>query len=257
MAFAVFSRGNSNVATSTTTIAANAATNSGGAIADIIKARQSHDVWVNGAYKTSNAELYNILASCLDAYNRMAGKHEQIAAFKAECELKGIKFKKTTPMLARIVAYVFGTDRRRVSGYARVLMRAYADKVDPATLHTWLADAGGVEEVRAKASGGMTTAQRSKVNARAAIASAPALKAVAKVANAGLQMQDADTPYVTALARVTANGTVEVLTFITDEHVVKATLAAYGSKLTADKRADARLNAAVSTANAIANVQAA
>lgn len=254
MSFNVFSRDNANVKTTTATVVNS---NAGNAVADIINARQQHHVWFNGSYKSSNAELYNILATCLDAYTRMSGKYEQIAAFRAECEQAGLKFKKTTPIINRIVQYVFGADRRRVSGYARVLGRAYADKIDPAELHTWIAEQHGIEEIKAKASGGITTAQRNKQNAKAGIVAAPALKALAKVANAGLQMQDADTPYVAALGRVTANGAVEVLTFITDESVVKAALAAYGAKLTVTTAADARVDADVSTANAIASAIAA
>lgn len=244
--------GNANTAATSATVTSTAGSNAGNAVADIIKARAAHDVWFNGSYKTANAELYNILAACLDAYMRMAGKHEQVKAFRAECELKGLTFKKTTNLLTRIVAYVFGTDRRRVSAYARVLAVAYAQKLDPATLHTWLAQQGGVEEVRAKASGGMTTTQRKKDRVNKAVAAAPALKAVAKVSNAGLQIADAPTPYVAALGRVKADGTVEVLTFVTDETAIDAVLAAYGAKLTVAVQKDARVTAAISTTDAIA-----
>lgn len=249
--------GNNNVVTTKATKVASAGSNAANAVNDIINARKEHDVWFNGAFKKSNAELYNLLAKCLDAYCRMAGKHEQIAAFRAECEQKGIKFKSSTPVLNRVVGYVFGTDRRRVSAYARVLAVAYNEKVDPIKLHTWIAEQGGVEEVKAKAVSGMTTAQRTNERVNKAKDKAPALKAVTTVKNANVDMKDAATPYVAAIGRVTANGSVEVLTFITDENVVKAALAAYGAKLTEAELANARLSAAVSTANAIAATVAA
>ena len=249
----IFSNNTNVAATSATVATAAASSNAANAVADIIAARAAHDVWYNGSYKASNAELYNILAKCLDAYMRMAGKHEQVAAFRAECEQKGLKFHNGTPVLNRIVAYVFGkSDRRRVSAYARVLGVAYADKQDPTTLHTWIAGQGGIEEIKAKASGGMTTTQRIKQRVEKATAAAPALKPVAKISNAKVQMDDAASPYVVGLARVTANGAVEVLTFINEEKAVDAALAAYGAKLTAAEQTDARVNKAVSTANAMA-----
>ncbi|MBW8618132.1 MAG: hypothetical protein KGO21_05455 [Hyphomicrobiales bacterium] len=182
--------------------------NLGSPVTDIIAVRAAHDEWFAGAYARLNSELYWLLAKCLDAYQRMCGKRPQLEAFRAECTNAGFKFKKTTGLLGRVVRYVFGADRRCVSAYARVLEVVVKEDphFDPAKLHIWIADRGGIEEVRTGSAKRLTAKQNMEANVAVATSAATAATPFTVIEGAQLDMTEATTTFVAALARTTADG---------------------------------------------------
>lgn len=232
-------------------VIAPATSNIGSPVADLVAARAASNTWRNGAYATSNQELYGILRTCLTSYAHMSGKYEQVAAFKAQCALANLKFTKNTPLINRVVEFVFGGKGKRVSSYARVLARAHADKIDPMNLHIWIADEGGIEQIRAKQAGRLTTKQRAEAYITKGLVAAHALKVQNAVKFDNLNMVDADTPYVAVLARVNANGLVELLAPINDKTVVDAALAAYGAETVKAAAASLKQSEIASTNDAV------
>ena len=248
-----------DIAAVTTANAAPAAkSNAGMPVEDVIAIRKDHDEWVVGAYARSNAALYTLMARCLDAYQRMVGKPAQISAFHMECERAGLSFKKTTGVLQRIVSFVFaGAGRRRTSAYARVLVRAHATNIVPDELHIWIAREGGVEEIRGKTAKGPTAKQKMDANVAVATSAIAAATPFTVIQGAKLDMTEASTTFVAALARTTADGSLEVIGFVTDKAAVNAVMAAYGEKVTVKGTADARVTDADSKVEALAAAAAA
>ena len=216
---------------------ANAATsakrtsNSAFALDDLIALRDKHDAWLNGTYKASNDELYSLLAMCLDIYERMTGKRTLISAFATECARLGLKFKKTTPLIHRIVKYIFGADSKRASRYAAVLSAAQAVPVESIRLHTWIAGEGGIEEIRAKQTGRASPAARAKLNKSKGEAAARSASTQQTYDVPNFSIKDAESPYVAVLARVNDAGVIELIAPIADERAVEAVLAAYGASV--------------------------
>lgn len=208
---------------------------------DLVTLRDAHDVWFNGAYKASNEELYKLLARCLEIYQRMTKKRAQIAAFEVECANRGLKFKKTTSLLYRIVKYVFCADNKRVSRYALVLTvaQAEAEPVDPMNLHIWIANKGGIEEIQAAKTGRVSKAARAKADKSTGIAVAGTASAQQTyTAPAGFSIRDSASPFVAVLARMNDAGLIELIAPIADVHAVDAVLAAYGAAVTTDSKAN-------------------
>lgn len=87
------------------------------------------DAWFNNAYKTSNDQLYALLAKCYGFYEQLktgedsAKLRKELDAYITE---KYYKFSAGSHTLTKIVKCVFGADRRRVSAYSIVLRTALA-----------------------------------------------------------------------------------------------------------------------------------
>lgn len=222
--------------------------NVGNPIDDLVDLRKKQNIWREGSFKTSNLELYNMLGESLDIYNRINSKPAMVNAFRSETERAGLRFKRTTSLINRIVRYVFGADSKRASGYARVLTRAHLDGIEPLRLPSWIAAAGGVEEIRAKQSGRVSPAERVAQNKLRGETEAKHLPVLQTVRVPDFALTDAASSYVTMLARVTSTGAIELLAPIVDERVVDAALASYGARL-ADKDKANAVEASVSAAN--------
>jgi hypothetical protein len=107
--------------------------------------------WENGAYRTSNQVLYQVLADCL-AYSgeltvSMAKlRNSALANFYKE---RGYKYKEDAPLVTRVVRAVFGdVNRRRISTYSLVLRQAQKENIAYANLANWIEERGGVQEIR-------------------------------------------------------------------------------------------------------------
>lgn len=109
--------------------------------------------WESTAYRTSNQQLYSVLADCL-AYggdlpiDQAKARNAELAEFFSS---RGYSVKSDSPLLTRIVKAVFGNvDRRRISTYSLVLRTAKADEILPKDLAQWIEDSGGIQEVKLK-----------------------------------------------------------------------------------------------------------
>jgi hypothetical protein len=107
--------------------------------------------WEQGAYRTSNLELYNVLAECLLFAGELpvAESKQRSAALEIFFKERGYKYKKDSHIIARVVRAVFGNiDRRRISTYVLVLRQAQKSKVEATQLAQWIEDGGGIQEIK-------------------------------------------------------------------------------------------------------------
>jgi hypothetical protein len=123
------------------------------------------ELWEQNAYRTSNDQLYSLLAKCYQMYKAMGFDTDEAKALrdglKTYIDLKGYKFVKSTHTLNKIVQCVFGVDRRRVSAYGIVLRTALANNIAVDGLADYIREKGGVEEVRlAKSPNATSPAQK-------------------------------------------------------------------------------------------------
>ena len=107
--------------------------------------------WEQGAYRTSNLELYGILSSCLGfcgilPFDQHKQRNEALEKF---FKAHDYKYNEESPLPTRVVKAVFGNiDRRRVSTYSLVLRQAIKEKVSLLDLPTWIEERGGVQEIK-------------------------------------------------------------------------------------------------------------
>jgi hypothetical protein len=107
--------------------------------------------WEKGAYRTSNLELYSMLAECLLFAGELpvAESKQRSAALEVFFKERGYKYKKDSHITARVIRAVFGNiDRRRVSTYVLVLRQAQKSNVEPSQLAQWIEDGGGIQEIK-------------------------------------------------------------------------------------------------------------
>jgi len=131
------------------------------------------ELWEHNAYRTSNEQLYALLARCYGLYKLMEEKTDEATLLRKSLNdyinLKGLVFTKGTHTLTKIVKCVFGADRRRVSAYSIVLRHALAKQLEQKGIADFIRDNGGVEEIRLqKAANAMTPKQKAE-QARAAV----------------------------------------------------------------------------------------
>jgi hypothetical protein len=219
--------------------------------------------WQDNAFRTSNEQLYVILQKCYQTYKAMGGDSVEAIAlrdgFKDYINTTGVKFKKSTHTIAKIVQCVFGQDRRRVSAYSIVLRTALDEKIGVFEFPAFVRGKGGVEEIRlAKSPNAMT------VKSKAAVATdAVASKSLGVFASAQLgQLLDAGKVGTNTVLVGTwqADGSVVVRAVVESEGVLNAALASYYSAIKAEVVAAAVAQEAANDANlkqdAIANAAA-
>lgn len=128
------------------------------------------EAWFNNAYRTSNDQLYALLAKCYDFYFQLKesenGKKLR-EGFDEHINAKGYTFSSGSHTLVKIVKCVFGADRRRVSAYGIVLRTALQKNLPSDQVAAFIAESGGVEEIRlARAPNAMTGKQKAEVSAQ-------------------------------------------------------------------------------------------
>jgi hypothetical protein len=107
--------------------------------------------WEGGAYRTSNLELYGILAECLGYAGELTFAESKLrnTALEEFFKSRGYKYNAETPVASRVIKAVFGNiDRRRVSTYSLVLRQAIKEKVSPLSLASWIEEKGGIQEIK-------------------------------------------------------------------------------------------------------------
>ena len=159
MTAVVSSNTNATVVTTKAVAKSNTAKDLNTQLDSLCKVREE---WELGAYKTSNDQLYEILARCLDIYQQLRDDLNQRKQFKQRLdalkEKNLIVFNESTNLPTRIVRYVFRNNGKRSFAYAKALIAANEAKVDSLGLSRWIADNGGVEQVRRTPKNGVTPA---------------------------------------------------------------------------------------------------
>ena len=191
--------------------------------------------WEQGAYRTSNSELYAVLAECLSYCGELVLEQakERSAALERFYKERGYAYKKEAPLVTRVIRAVFGNiDRRRVSTYSLVLRQAQKAKVQFADLAQWIEDNGGVQEIRL---GRSATYISPKAKAEITKASLAGRKSFIGVAKSELLSFVADADFMgeacVLLAEQQADGSFGIRAVLRNEGVVNAAyVALYGKQ---------------------------
>jgi hypothetical protein len=189
--------------------------------------------WETTAYRTSNQQLYAVLADCL-AYGQalpVAESKQRTKDLEKFLEERGYVVKNDSPLLTRVVKAVFGNvDRRRISTYSLVLRSAQKEGITADKLADWIEQRGGVQEVRLSRSATYVSPKAKAEQAKSTLGSLPNL-AVAKDKLAEL----ADADYVgcecVLLAKQQADGSFHIKALTRSGTAVNAALTAlYGEQ---------------------------
>lgn len=110
--------------------------------------------WEATDYKKANDGLYSLLASCLEVFKSKfvdaddSDKRTLRGDLTARLTADGVRVQRNTTTLTMFVRFVFGSDRKRAHGYTYVLKAAISYDISAASLPNWIAEQGGIEEVR-------------------------------------------------------------------------------------------------------------
>ena len=128
---------------------AKAITNVREAITKLIADKQA---WEASAYRSSNEQLYALLARCYSIYVLMTANRSTAAQLRDELNAylksQNATVSHSAHTITKIVKCVFGADRRRVSAYSIALRAAIAANISVSNLPAFIRDKGGVEELR-------------------------------------------------------------------------------------------------------------
>jgi hypothetical protein len=190
------------------------------------------DNWERTDFKKANDGLCVLLGDSLKLYTTefltVDDAHRKALRDGLTDKLKaaGVKVQKNTTTLTMLVRYVFNSDRKRAHGYAYVLTAAIADKIAAADLAGYIANAGGIEEIKrsmvksAEAQAKQEQIKQAKSNVAAEIELAQ-IAPLAEVRIAGLTGD-----YVVLLAKPGVDGTATIVGTLSDvsEGMVNALL---------------------------------
>ncbi len=189
--------------------------------------------WETGSYKKSNEELYSILDRCLSLYKQLKvmqkGKRKAIKLIDAILVERGMIVQNNTSLLTKIVRYVFGDCGKRAFAYARVILAADANKPENQSLHAFIAEAGGIEEIRKSSKPGAEPKPSRKElieNAEDRIETAPALISGIKLIDELQPNSDTGQELVAVLMRKDADGTASIVYGCTSSTIINSLLAA-------------------------------
>jgi len=104
--------------------------------------------WETGTYKAANDELYALLSDCLELFKEVQLERKLIKRINALLDEREIVMRSNTSLATKIVRLIFGDCGKRAYTYAKVITVAAVDKPSTQSLHTFIANAGGIEEVR-------------------------------------------------------------------------------------------------------------
>lgn len=199
--------------------------------------------WQNGTYAAANAELYNVLADCLDLFTAVRRSYELPKGVNALLEDRGLKGNASTSLELKIVRLVFADEhtttqaQNRLFGYARVIRAAADAKQTGATLAKFIADNHGIDEIRRVSKTGINSVQKLKSEIEQARAelitpSDTELYSSFDLLDA-LQPKDGE-HFSLALVRKNADGTGSIVFGTNNVAAVTSVLAIAGKTLKAD-----------------------
>lgn len=190
--------------------------------------------WEQGVYRTSNLELYKLLASCLFFAGELpiAESKQRSAALEKFFKERGYKYKKDSHIIARVVRAVFGNiDRRRISTYTLVLRQAQKSNIEPTQLAQWIEDCGGIQEIKLSRSATFVSSTAKASIAKSDFVNLPVL-AIAKseqltqLADAGFLGEEC-----VFIAEQLADGSFAIRALVRKEGAVNAAFAALYSDI--------------------------
>ena len=188
--------------------------------------------WETTAFRTSNQQLYAVLADCL-AYGEalpVAEAKQRTKDLEEHFKLRSYTVKSDSPLLSRIVKAVFGNvDRRRISTYSLVLRTAQKEGVTADMLAVWIEVRGGIQEVKLARSSTYVSPKAKAAQAKSTLSSLPNL-AVAKDKLAELADADFVGGECVLLAEQQADGSFHIKALTRSGTAVNAALTALYSE---------------------------
>lgn len=130
---------------------------------DLNALKQTATDWYGNEYKSSNERLYSIFSQIYAMYEQLkiSGNNntEKRMWIQSELAKKKVPLPKKPTIIQLLVPYAFYVDevditqqKKRMSAYVRVLTTAIEDKnVMADNIAQWIADEGGIENIRQKA----------------------------------------------------------------------------------------------------------
>jgi hypothetical protein len=202
-------------------------------VAQLNDLANAHTDWENGTYKASNTELYALLDRCFTLMVQMNGTTKLIKELNALLLAKGIVFNDGTSLATKIARFVFNGNSKRITGYARVLRVAAAEKPESQSFSAFVEGKGGVEEVRKQqVAGTITKAEQAKLNIAVAeqhyVASEALVQDIACAAPELHPDSEAQHLFAAALVRKNGDGTLSIVYGNNKSSVVKVLLAEAG-----------------------------
>ena len=217
----------------------------------LISIVEERKAWEEGAYRTSNQQLYTVLAKCLTYYNLLSkcksSKTAPRSNFDKFVASNDITFKSSTPLINKVVKCVFyepavdrnaQRDRRRISAYSLVLRRAISDDMTPEQLPAFIDENGGIENIRQNKVGKVTDAVKAQ-QARTVVESSDSYLAV--VNDSALMQQFDATDYDKAFVAVVVprgDGTLEVRQIVKSAAAINSSLATMYKQVVAANNAE-------------------
>ena len=250
-----------NNAVTTTVVLNDIATTTVGTFANAVKLLGDMEAkritWEQGAYRTSNSELYAVLAESLSYCGELVLEQakERSVALERFYKERSYSYKKDAPLVTRVIRAVFGNiDRRRISTYSLVLRQAQKDRVQAADLAQWIEDNGGVQEIRL---GKSATYISPKAKADIAKALVAGHGSFIGIASSELLSHVADADFMgeacVLLAEQQADGSFGIRAVLRNEGLVNAAYTAlYGKQQVALAEAKATIEAANDADGAVA-----
>lgn len=212
--------------TSTTQVDMTIATAMRERIEDLATQREG---WEMTQLARSNQALYSIFKECLSLYRDLTeGENlkEKKIGFKDHINLKGYKFKETSPLSLKVIRCIFGDkDRRRLSTYHTVLRVAIADGWLLDEVATKITERGGVQEISVRKANAMSQKDKA-LAAQAALLN----QSVASIDSQQLKLKhNSEQNEQQAVAVITQHqdGTFSVHCVVHSNTAVNAALAAY------------------------------
>jgi hypothetical protein len=191
--------------------------------------------WETGSYKKSNEELYSILDRCFHLYQDVKGmkegKRTLIKSIDAILVGRGMAVRKNTSLVTKIVRYVFGDCGKREFVYARVILAADTNKKESQSLHAYIAENRGIEEIRKQGKDGEPSAKEKREKlieaAEARIATAPSLFSGITLNDELQPDNDNGLDLMVGLMRKDADGTGSIVYRSNNTTTINALLAAW------------------------------
>lgn len=104
--------------------------------------------WENNIARAYNAQLYAILADCLQvAYDVLASDGLR-NALKHALKKSKVTVQRNTSVETQVVKLIFCNNRHRASAYSIALRAAVAQNIKPADFSTWVDKQKGIEAIR-------------------------------------------------------------------------------------------------------------
>jgi hypothetical protein len=147
----------------------------------LVEMESNRKQWETTAYRTSNQQLYAVLADCLAYGGELPTEQakERSTVLTDFFTARGYVVKKDSPLMSRIVKAVFGNvDRRRISTYSLVLREAQRQRILPTSLAEWIEERGGIQEIKLSRSATFVSPKAKAETAKQSLSALPNLALV-------------------------------------------------------------------------------